>query len=101
MNNTATHQDILLDWSKRIKTAGYRELARYYLVTKTNAAQAYSLATKAIALGRNAETYFLLGWAADLNGDRIGALQAMEQAIKLQPRNPKYRQIYETIKKKK
>ena len=80
--------------------AGYRELARFYLGTKTNAAQAYSLAKKAITLGRNAEAYFLLGWAADVNGDRIGALQAMEQATKLQPRNPKYRQIYETIKKK-
>ncbi len=80
--------------------AGYRELARFYLGTKTNTAQAYNLAKKAITLGRNAESYFLLGWAADLNGDRIGALQAMEQAIKLQPRNPKYRQIYEAIKKK-
>jgi len=81
--------------------AGYRELARFYLATKTNVAQAYGLAKKAIALGRNAEAYFLLGWAADVNGDRTGALQAMEQAIRLQPKNPKYRQIYETIKKRK
>jgi len=80
--------------------AGYRELARFYLRTNTNAARAYTLAKKAITLGRNAEAYFLLGWAADVNGDRTGALQAMEQAIKLQPRNPKYRQIYERIKKK-
>ena len=80
---------------------GYCELARFYLLTKTNLAQAHGLAKKAITLKKNAETYFLLGWAADVNGDRIGALQAMEQAIKLQPKNPKYRQIYETIKKRK
>jgi tetratricopeptide (TPR) repeat protein len=80
--------------------AGYRELARFYLRTNTNLAQAYSLAKKAITLGKSAETYFLLGWAADVNGDRAGALQAMEQAIKLQPTNQKYRQIYERIKKR-
>ena len=80
--------------------AGYRELARFYLRTNTNAARAHSLAKKAITLGKSAETYFLLGWAADVNGDRAGALQAMEQAIKLQPTNQKYRQIYERIKNK-
>ncbi|MHC4328564.1 MAG: tetratricopeptide repeat protein [Planctomycetota bacterium] len=80
--------------------AGYRELARFYLRTNTKAAQAHSLAQRAITLEKNAETYFLLGWAADVNGDRAGALQAMEQAIKLQPANQKYRQIYERIKKK-
>lgn len=80
--------------------AGYRELARFYLLTKTNAARAYGLAQKALALEKNAETYFLLGWASDVNGERTGALAAMEQAMKLQPTNEKYRQIYERIKKK-
>jgi len=80
--------------------AGYRGLARFYLRTNTNLAQAHSLAKKAIKLGKSAETYFLLGWAADVNGDRAGAMKAMEQAIKLQPTNQKYRQIYERIKKK-
>jgi superkiller protein 3 len=78
--------------------AGYRELTRFYLRTNTNLTQAHGLAQKAITLEKNAETYFLLGWAADLNGDRAGAMQAMERAIKLQPRNQKYRQIYERIK---
>jgi len=80
--------------------AGYRELARFYLRTNTNLTQALGLAQKAITLEKNAETYFLLGWAADVNGDRPSALQAMEQAVKLQPKNQKYRQIYERIKKK-
>ena len=80
--------------------AGYRELARFYLRTNTNLVRAHSLAKRALTLEKNAETYFLLGWAADVNGDRAGALQAMEQAIKLQPANQKYRQIYEKIKNK-
>ena len=77
---------------------GYRELARFYLRTNTNIAQAYSLAQKAIALQQNAETYFLLGWAADVNGDRASALQAMEQALQLEPNNQQYRNIYDRIR---
>jgi superkiller protein 3 len=77
---------------------GYRELARFYLRTNTNVAQAYSLTQKAITLEQNAEAYFLLGWAADVNGDRAGAMQAMEQAIKLEPDNQQYRKIYERIR---
>jgi len=79
---------------------GYRELARFYLRTNTNVVQAHGLAQKAIGLEKSAETYFLLGWAADVNGDRAGALQAMEQAIKLQPSNREYRRIYERIKQR-
>ncbi|MHC4436983.1 MAG: tetratricopeptide repeat protein [Planctomycetota bacterium] len=77
---------------------GYRELARFYLRTETKPAQAYSLAQKAITLDKKADTYFLLGWAADVNGDRTGAMKAMEQAIKLEPDNQKYRKIYERIR---
>jgi tetratricopeptide (TPR) repeat protein len=77
---------------------GYRELARFYLRSNTNLVQAYNLAQKAITLEQNAETYFLLGWAADVNGDRAGALQAMEQAIQLEPNNQQYRKIYERIR---
>ena len=40
------------------------------------------------------------GTSVTISGDRAGALQAMEQAIKLQPNNRKYRQIYERIRKK-
>jgi tetratricopeptide (TPR) repeat protein len=77
---------------------GYRELARFYLRTNTNIAQAYSLAQKAIVMQQNADTYFLLGWAADVNGDRAGALQAMEQALLLEPNNQQYRNIYDRIR---
>lgn len=77
---------------------GYCELARFYLRTNTNLAQAYGLTQKAIEMEKKAETYFLLGWSADVNGDRAGALQAMEQAIKLEPQNQQYRKIYERIR---
>jgi Flp pilus assembly protein TadD len=77
---------------------GYCELARFYLRTNTNVAQAHGLAKKAITLQTNAETYFLLGWAADVNGDRAGAMKAMEQAIKLEPDNQQYRNIYDRIR---
>ena len=35
-----------------------------------------------------------------MNGDTASALVAIEQAIKLQPDNPKYKQIHERLKKK-
>jgi len=78
--------------------AGYRELARFYLRINKNTTQAQNLAQKAIAMEQNADTYFLLGWAADVNGNRAGALKAMEQAIKLEPNNQQYRKIYERIR---
>jgi len=79
---------------------GYCELARFYLRTNTNLAQAYSLTQKAITFQQDADTYFLLGWAADVNGDRASSLQAMEQAINLAPDNQQYRKIYERIRAK-
>ncbi len=103
----ATRLKMLEKAEKAFKTAvamapndpvGCRELARFYLRTNTNLAQAYSLAQNAITFKQDAETYFLLGWAADVNGDRAGAMQAMEQAIKLEPENQQYRKIYERIK---
>jgi cytochrome c-type biogenesis protein CcmH/NrfG len=35
-----------------------------------------------------------------MNGDGASALAAIGQAIELEPDNPKYKQIYEIIKKK-
>lgn len=82
------------------KPVAYRELTRLYLRTNRKIPQARELAQKALALEKTADNYFLLGWASDVNGDREGALRAMEQATKLQPKNQKYRQVYERIKKR-
>jgi len=80
------------------KAGGYRELARLYLHINRNLPRAKTLAHEALSLEKTAANYFLYGWASDVNGDRTGALKAMEQAIKLEPQNQQYRKIYEKIK---
>ena len=77
---------------------GYRELTRLYLMTNAALAEARELAQKAVSLDPSAESFFVLGWACDLNGDRTGALKAIEKAINMEPDNWKYRQAYERIK---
>ncbi|MHC4103381.1 MAG: tetratricopeptide repeat protein [Planctomycetota bacterium] len=80
------------------KAGGYRELARLYLRNNRNLPRAKKLAQEALSLEKTAANYFLFGWASDVNGNRIRALEAMEQAIKLEPQNRQYRKIYEGIK---
>lgn len=80
------------------QAGGYRELARLYLRNNRNLPETKKLAQKALSLTKTAANYFLFGWASDVNGDRIRAMEAMEQAIKLEPQNQKYRKIYEGIK---
>jgi tetratricopeptide (TPR) repeat protein len=82
------------------QSLGYNHLARLYLRTNRALAEARRLAEKAVELEATAENYFVLGWACDVNGDVVSALAAMEQAVKLDPDNPKYKQIYEIVKKK-
>lgn len=83
------------------KAGGYRELANMYLRNNSNLLQAKKLAQIALSLEKTAANYFLFGWASDVNGDRIEALKAMEQAIKLEPNNRQYRMIYERIRARK
>jgi tetratricopeptide (TPR) repeat protein len=80
------------------KPGGYKELARLYLRINRKLPQARKLAQRALDLEKTADSYFVLGWASDVNGDQVKALEAMEQAIKLQPHNQKFRRIYERIK---
>lgn len=82
------------------RSYGYCELARLYLRTNKKLPQAQKLAQQALTLEITADNYFLLGWASDVNGDRVRALEAMEQAIKLEPHNHKFRKIYERIKQR-
>lgn len=82
------------------QSAGYRELARLYLRTNKKLPEARQLAEKAVTLEKIADNYYVFAWAAEVNGDSASALQAMEQATKLEPANLKYRQIYERIKTK-
>ncbi len=81
------------------KSSGYCYLARLYLRSNIKLLEARRLAEKAIELEATADNYFVLSWACEVNGDMTSALAAIEKAIKLEPENSKYRQIYELIKK--
>jgi len=76
------------------------ELARFYLRAQSDLPEARTLMQKAIALHPTADNYFLLTWACDINGDLDGALDAIQKAIALDPRNGTYRSAYERIQAK-
>lgn len=82
------------------KSFGYRYLSRLYLRSNSRLVEAGKLAEEAVRLEVTAENYFVLSWACDMNRDTARALAAIEQAVKLEPYNPKYKQIYEQLKKK-
>ena len=75
----------------------YRELARLNLHTRKDIAHAKILAEKAVSLAPVAVNYFILSRACDTNGDRQGALSALEKAVELDPNNQEYRRIYGII----
>lgn len=76
----------------------YLQLAGLYLRTQTKPTEARRLAQKAVSLKASARGYFMLSWACDVTGDQNGALKAIEQAVRLEPENLKYRQIYKRFK---
>ena len=78
----------------------YRELARLCLHTRTDIAQAKTLAEKAVSLSPVAANYSVLSRAYDSNGDRKGAISALLKAIELDPTNQEYRRIYDAIASK-
>lgn len=76
---------------------GYRALAQCYLVASKNPNQAVLLARKALQLDPSAPVYALLGDACQRNGDTAAALQAMQQAVKMDPGNARYQRRYEAL----
>ena len=81
--------------------AGYRHLARSFLMTKKNLAEARKLAETAVGLTGSAENHFALAWACYMNGDKERALQAVEQAVILAPDNATYRQLIRRLREDK
>ena len=69
------------------QAGGYTELARLYLTASRNLPEAENLAGKAVELEPTGETWFLLGWARDKNGNIDGALAALRSALELEPQN--------------
>lgn len=80
------------------KSSGYRHLAHLYLRMNLRHAEARKLAEKATVLEATADNYYILSWACDMGGDAASALVAIEKAIRLEPGNFKYRQVYEELK---
>ncbi|MCA9184101.1 MAG: tetratricopeptide repeat protein [Pirellulaceae bacterium] len=80
-------------------STGYRSLCKLYLNSKQQPARALQLAQRAVQLDPAADSYFVLGWARAVNGQRQGALEALQQATKLDPDNATYRQLFELVRK--
>lgn len=80
---------------------GYCALAHLYLQLGQKPQEARQLAARAVTLEPAAFNYYVLSWACDRNGDKDGALTAIEQAVQLEPQNPLYRRVYEAIQKRK
>jgi superkiller protein 3 len=78
---------------------GYHYLAYLYLKMNRKLPEAGKLAEKAVALEKTGENFFILSWACNVNGDRASAMSAIQQAIRLEPGNIDYRQMYEQLKK--
>jgi tetratricopeptide (TPR) repeat protein len=79
---------------------GYVELARLYLRTQWNLSATIRLAQQAVALEPSAANYYYLCWAYDANGQYAEALEAIERALARAPRNERYQQLHERIKRK-
>lgn len=77
---------------------GYRALAQLYVQTDRNLPEAETLARKAMELEPIALNYFVLSTVCEKNGDRAGALSAIQQAVQLEPGNTRYQRVYERIK---
>ncbi|MCK4822014.1 tetratricopeptide repeat protein [bacterium] len=78
---------------------GYQYIAYLYLTMNRKLPEARKLAEKAVALEKTGENFFILSRACNVNGDRASAMSAIQQAIKLEPNNIKYRQMYEQLKR--
>jgi len=78
----------------------YAELARFYLRIHSNLPTSKSLAQRAVTLEPSAANYFVLGRACEANGDISGAAQAIEQALALEPNDPRYKDFHAYIRSK-
>ena len=78
---------------------GYRYLAFLYLSMNKRLDEARELAEEAVALEKTGDNFFVFSLVCNMTDDQAGALRAIEQAIKLEPGNVKYQQMYKQLKK--
>ena len=82
------------------QAAGYREVARFYLMTGRKPGEALVLAQKAADLEEAADIFFVLSWACEANGDIEGSLRAISRAMELAPYDIDYKRTYDRLKKR-
>ena len=92
----------LLDFHRAIALApdqpmAYRELAGLYLKQGQELARARQLAQRAVTLESSAPNYFVLSWTCVKTGRNREALDAINQALKIDPGNLEYRRLLQLI----
>jgi tetratricopeptide (TPR) repeat protein len=86
-------QQLAPDWPE-----GYRVLADLYLRANLRLGEARTMARRALELEPSGPHYYLLAVACLKNNDRAGALEAIENAVSLNPNEPRYRTFLEQLK---
>jgi tetratricopeptide (TPR) repeat protein len=81
--------------------SGYRELSRLYVRTKRNLPQARKFAQKVVDMEPVAPAYYDLALACFVNQDLDTAIAAMNKAIQLDSRDPRYPKMLALFKQKK
>lgn len=76
---------------------GYRAQAELYLRAGRKLPEALRLARKAVELAPAATHYHLLAAICAENGDRPAAIDAMKQALALEPNRPLYREFLQKL----
>ena len=67
-------------------------LARFYLGTRRNVAEALELSRRLVEQSPEAANYDLLGWALYANNQKAAARDATARAVEIDPANPLYRE---------
>jgi len=87
-------RELAPDWSE-----GYRALAELYLGADRKPSEARALARRVIELEPSGPHFYLLAVACLKSSDRAGALEAINQAVALNPGEKKYQEFLQQLKK--
>jgi len=82
------------------RAVGYAGLAELSLRVDKKFPEAETVAATAVRLEPTAWHYFILAAVREKEGDQAGARQALEQAMALDPQNPRYKALYESSRRK-
>jgi tetratricopeptide (TPR) repeat protein len=76
---------------------GHRSVAELCLRANREPAVALAAAERLLALDPSGPTHYLVAVARVRNGDRDGAVKAMEKAVRLSPEKPQFREFLEQL----